>query len=99
MLILRASVLASASLIDPSMRHMCERCAGSISLPLRSDFQSQNGPVNGRWFHSNVRGIGLMISSAAAANLLAFFQAIHGVAHSARIGEDQSTMLIVLILQ
>ena len=51
LLILRASVLASASLIDPSMHQMRERCAGSISLPLRSDFQSQNGPVNGRWFH------------------------------------------------
>ena len=94
---LRASVLASASLEDSSMHQMCVRCAGSISLPLRSDFQCQNGPVNDRWSHLNVRGFGQKLSSAVAANLLALFQATHEVAHSARVGAHQSTMSIVLV--
>ena len=94
---LRASVLASASLKDPSMRQMCVRGAGSISLPLRSNFQSHNDPVNGRWSHSNSRDFGQKPDSVVAANLLALLQAIHEVAHSAPVGAFQSTMMSVLV--
>ena len=79
------------------MRQMYERCAGSISLPLRSDFQCRIGPVNDRWSRLNVRDFGQKLGSAAVANLLALFQATHEVAHNARVGAHQSTMSIVLV--